>query len=221
MISPVMPQIARSSTFQPGAALLAALFVCLCACSDPVHYSTLPSGSKVLAFGDSVTHGTGAERGEDYPAHLARLSGWEIINAGIPGDMARDARKRLPALLREHQPDLVIIELGGNDFLRKRSAALVGADLRDMVLQVKQADAIPVLVAVPRLSLLRASTGMLEDDRLYATLAEEEQILLIDDIFSQVLSDSDLRADRIHPNAQGYRELATGIAAQLRSAGLL
>ena len=152
---------------------------------------------------------------------MAQISRWNVVNAGVPGDMARDAGKRLSGLLDQHRPDLVIIELGGNDFLRKRSPALVREDLREMLVRVREFGAVPVLVAVPRLSLLRASTGMLEDEQLYAKLAIEEQVLLIDEVFSEVLSEEALRADRIHPNAAGYQSLAEGIAAGLREAGLL
>tara|TARA_R100000900_G_scaffold146543_1_gene137616 strand:+ start:1018 stop:1647 length:630 start_codon:yes stop_codon:yes gene_type:complete len=198
--------------------LLALLLV---ACSDAPCHETLPEGSVVLAFGDSVTHGTGAPEGADYPRHLAALSGWQVINAGVPGDTAQAARERLPGLLRAHQPQLVIVELGGNDFLRKRPDHAVEADLRAILAQVAEHGALPVLVAVPRLSLLRASVGALNDASLYADLAQETGVLLVPDVFSEVLSDAELRADAIHPNAAGYRVLAEGIARALRESGLL
>ena len=200
-----------------------ALLLCLLlpGCEEPPRYRPLLEGATVLAFGDSVTHGTGAKAGEDYPSQLAGFTGWHVINAGIPGDLARDAGARLPALLQEHSPALVIVELGGNDFLRKRPAAQVKSELNAMLDMVVAADAIPVLVAVPRLSLLRASTGTLKDAPLYAELAEERNIVLVEDVFADTLSDEALRSDPIHPNALGYRQLADSIATRLRSAGLL
>lgn len=198
--------------------LLALLLV---ACSDAPRHETLPEGSVVLAFGDSVTHGTGAPEGADYPRHLAALSGWQVINAGVPGDTAQAARERLPGLLRTHQPQLVIVELGGNDFLRKRPDRAVEADLRAILARVAEHGALPVLVAVPRLSLLRASVGALNDASLYADLAQETGVLLVPEVFSEILSDAELRADAIHPNAAGYRVLAQGIARTLRESGLL
>lgn len=201
--------------------LLALLALLLAACSDAPRHESLPDGSVVLAFGDSVTHGTGAPEGADYPRHLAALSGWQVINAGVPGDTAQAARKRLPGLLRAHQPQLVIVELGGNDFLRKRPDHAVEADLRAILAQVAEHGALPVLVAVPRLSLLRASVGALNDASLYADLAQEADVLLVPDVFSDILSNADLRADTIHPNAAGYRLLAEGIAEVLRDSGLL
>jgi len=200
--------------------IAAAALLLLAACEEPARYDPLPGGSIVLAFGDSVTHGTGAAPGEDYPSVLAELTGWNVINAGVPGDLARDAVGRLPDLLQQHQPALVIIELGGNDFLRKRPAARVKAELQQMLTTVQDSGAIPALVAVPRLSLLRARTGTLKDAALYEELAEESGVLLIPDVFSDTLSDPALSADPIHPNARGYRELSEAIHRELLKAGL-
>ncbi len=197
------------------------LCLCLAACGDADRYKPLPPGSLVLAFGDSVTYGTGAPTGEDYPTYLWKLTDWGVVNAGIPGDRANTARGRLPALLRLHQPDLVIIELGGNDFLRKRPERQVKDDLEVMIRVSQESGAVTALVAVPRLSLLRASTGTLKDSDIYAELAEETGAILIPDVFSNILSDDSLKADEIHPNGSGYQVLAQGIADRLAERGLL
>lgn len=191
------------------------------ACGDAPRHAPLPDGTVALAFGDSVTHGTGARGGEDYPARLAALTGWEVVNAGIPGDTASAATGRIEEALANARPAVVIIELGGNDFLRRRSAADVKEDLRTMIAAVRAAGALPALVSVPELSVLGAVTGRLGDSRIYAELADEEDVLLIEDVFAGVLSDADLRADRIHPNAAGYRVIAERIAEELADAGLL
>ena len=201
--------------------ILIALLAIVAACSDAPPLNAIPAGSTVLAFGDSVTFGTGASAGEDYPSRLAERSGWKIINAGIPGDTAREARRRLGSLLEQHEPVLVIIELGGNDFLRKRSESAVAKDLQSMIEQVQAFGAVPVLVAVPRLSLLRATAGALKDSDIYEELSDATGTVLVADIFSDVLSDADLRADQIHPNARGYQVFADGIADQLAETGLL
>ncbi|MEQ9397133.1 GDSL-type esterase/lipase family protein [Haliea sp.] len=200
---------------------LVALVALVPGCSRESPYSPLPAGSVVLAFGDSVTWGTGAGRGEDFPSRLAEHSGWQVVNAGVPGNTATAARERLEGLLRQHDPALVIVELGGNDFLRRRPDADVEADLRDILRTVQDHGAIPVLVAVPRLSLLRATVGALKDAPLYARLAEAEGVLLVPDVLSGVLSQESLRADTIHPNKAGYEVLAEELAAALRQAGLL
>ena len=194
--------------------------ILLSGCDEESPHTTLHPGSVVLAFGDSVTYGTGAGRGEDYPSRLAQSSGWTVINAGVPGDTAEQARERIEPLLDEHSPSLVIVSLGGNDFLRQRPPVAVKEDLRAIVQAVRGAGALPVLVAVPRLSLLRATIGALADSPIYAELAEEEGLLLVEGVFSAVLSEEALRADPIHPNAAGYQKFSAGLFDALHEAGL-
>ena len=197
------------------------LTVLLGACSSEPGYPVLPAGSTVLAFGDSVTYGTGAADGQDYPTLLAQATDWKVINAGIPGDTAQQARSRLQPLLEQHQPALVIIELGGNDFLRKRRESAVQEDLHHMIEQSQSFGAITVLVAVPRLSLLRAGIGALSDSDIYQELAERTAVILVPDLFSDILSDETLQADAVHPNAAGYKAFTTGLIDVLRERGLL
>lgn len=198
-----------------------AVGIALAACSDAPQYDPLPPGTVVLAFGDSVTHGTGARDGEDFPTQLAQITGWEVVNAGIPGDTAKRAVNRIDNELARIRPVVAIIELGGNDFLRRRPQSLVKEDLRSIITATRAAGAIPVLVAVPGASVFGAATGSLSDAPIYAELADEERVLLIEDVFVDVLSDDALRADRIHPNAAGYRAFAVGVADALGRAGLV
>jgi acyl-CoA thioesterase-1 len=190
-------------------------------CAERHPFEALSADAVVLAFGDSVTAGVGASAGEDYPGQLAELTGLKVVNAGVSGDTAREAGKRLGPLLANHQPDMVIVELGGNDFLRQTQAARVKEYVRGIIRAAHETGAVVVLVSVPRLSLLRASVGALTDSPIYAELAAEEGVLLVPDVFSEVLSDDALHADKIHPNARGYRQLAQGIQAVLVDRGLL
>lgn len=192
----------------------------LAACGKPQRLPTVAAGASVLAFGDSVTFGTGASPGEGWPARLAEATGWNIHNAGIPGDTAQNGKSRLPALLDEHQPALVIVEIGGNDFLRRRPPNAVKEDLREIIRTARQTGAQVVLVGVPELSLLAAVARRLSDSPIYEALAEEEKIALIPDVFSEVLAKPELCADQIHPNAQGYRQMAESMHARLRELGL-
>lgn len=201
--------------------LLILALALLAACGRAPEFAPLPAGTPVLCFGDSVTHGTGAGDGEDYPTRLVELTGWQIHNAGIPGDTADRAKGRIRAALEEAQPKLVLVEIGGNDFLRRRPEAAVREDIRQILAAVRAFGAQPVLVAVPRFSLVGAVVGALPDAELYAELAAEEKVPLVDKVFAGVLSDESLKADQIHPNAAGYRVLAEGIAARLARVGLL
>ena len=192
----------------------------LAACGRKASLPALPAGSVVLAFGDSVTYGTGADPGEDWPTLLAALTGWQVINAGIPGDTAEAAKGRIQSLLDQHHPELVIVELGGNDFLRRRPQAAVKEDLRRIVDTIGQSGAQAVLVAVPELSLLAALANRPSDAPLYRELADEMDLPLVPDVFAEILGTPELCADRIHPNARGYARMATGIHTRLQELGL-
>lgn len=203
--------------------LLLALFsaLLLAGCGGKAKVEPLPAGSAVLAFGDSVTFGTGAGPGEDWPTRLAAISGWNITNAGIPGDTAEAAKGRIGAVLEQSRPALAIVEIGGNDFLRRRPGGQVKEDVRKILLEVRRAGIPVVLVAVPRFSLIGAAVTGLPDAEIYEQIAEEEKVPLVPKVFARILSDPGLKADQIHPNAAGYQQLAEGIADGLRQAGYL
>jgi acyl-CoA hydrolase len=190
------------------------------ACGKKQKLTALPAGSKVLAFGDSVTFGTGAAPGEDWPTLLAGLTSWQITNAGIPGDTAEAAKSRIRGLLDEHTPALVIIEIGGNDFLRRRQPSAVKEDIKFLIAAAKNAGSQVVLIGVSELSLLAVVAGKAGDSPIYQELGKEEGVPIVADVFSDILSRPELCADKIHPNAQGYRQMASGIHAGLKNIGL-
>lgn len=195
------------------------LILFLSGCGGKKPYTPLPQNSVVLALGDSVTYGTGASQGEDYPARLAALTGWHVVNAGIPGDVAAGGRERLPSLLEEHHPKLVIVELGGNDFLRKTEPAIIKAQLDAILTEIKTAGIPVVLIGVPRPSLAGLVTG-LDADPLYKELAKQHQAVLVENGLPKVLSNRAQKSDQIHPNAEGYAQLAREIHATLVKSGL-
>jgi acyl-CoA thioesterase I len=198
----------------------AVLSVSGCARKKPAARA-VPAGSVVLAVGDSLTHGTGAAASESYPQRLAALTGWQVINAGVPGDTSTQAWERLPALLAQHAPKLVLCGIGGNDFLRGQSADALRSNLEAMAHAVLATGAQWLLIAVPRPSAAAAAMGMLSDHPLYGELAEKHGWVLQRQGWAEVLSDDALRADRIHANASGYARFATSLAATARAAGLL
>ena len=181
----------------------------------------IATGSTVLALGDSLTSGVGADAATAYPAELQALTGWQVVNGGVSGDTTAQALARLPALLEEHRPQLVIVGIGGNDFLRQVSAAAAKDNIRTICRAATAAGAQVMLVAVPQFSLLAASTGRLTDHPLYAELAGELQLPLYEGGWAEVLGNASLRSDQVHANAQGYRQFAEGLAKRLRQAGLL
>lgn len=201
--------------------LAAAALAAGCGKSKRPTLQALPAGSVVLAVGDSITHGTGAAPDAAYPAQLAELTGWKVINGGVPGDTSAQVSARLPALMAEHQPALVILSAGGNDFLRRLPDADTEANLRRSVTAIRETGAQTVLVAVPRPTLVAAFGAGLSDHPLYERLAAEMALPLHAGGWARVLGDEKLRADQIHANAAGYRAFAQGLVATLREAGLL
>ncbi len=174
----------------------------------------------MLALGDSLTSGVGASAETAYPAVLQRLTGWKIVNAGISGDTSAGALQRLPGLLQQHRPALVIVSIGGNDFLRRQSASATRANVRKICEDARAADAQVLLVAVPELTIL-ATMGRLSDHAMYEEIASELKIPLHRKGWSGVLADAKLRSDNIHANAPGYELFALGLVDTLRDTGLL
>ena len=109
----------------------------------------VPAGASVLALGDSITFGIGATPEASYPAVLARLTGWNVINASISGDTSGEALARLPALLQQHSPQLVLMSIGGNDFLRHQPESEARSNVRRICEMAASAGAQALLIAIP------------------------------------------------------------------------
>lgn len=195
---------------------LATVLVVLAACSREPQLPLLSDDAVILAFGDSLTYGTGAVAEQSYPAVLQQLSGRQVINAGVPGEMTAGGLERLAETLEEQRPQLLILGLGGNDMLRKRPLAEVAENLEQMIL-ISRAQGVPVLLlGVPRPAIFG-----LESAPLYHDLAERLEVPLEARIIPAVLADSALKADPIHPNAAGYRRIAEAIHRKLVQSGAL
>ncbi len=189
------------------------------ACGSP-RDAAVPAGSVVLVVGDSISAGYGVEPDEAWPARLAQRTGWHIVTAGINGDRTSGGRERLPALIDEHRPALVLIELGGNDLLRGVPAAQIAGNLDAMIEKARASGARVALMAAPQPSLLGAVTGLAAAS-LYADLAKQRKVPLIEKALPSVLSDEDLRQDAIHPNAAGHGVLAERAFEELARSGVV
>ena len=175
----------------------------------------LASGDVVLAFGDSLTHGTGADPEASYPARLAGLIGREVVNAGVPGETTAEGLRRLPEVLDAHQPRLLLLCLGGNDLLRQMGPVQTEANLAAMIDLARARGVAVVLVGVPEPRLF----GGVAD--FYPRLAERFNLHYEGEGFVDVLKTAGLKADAVHPNARGYAQVAERLAELLRQGGAL
>ena len=219
----VLPDQHRRQLLRLGAALgITSSAVLLGACGKKAaSASAIPAGATVLALGDSLTQGVGASAETSFPALLAERSGWKVVNAGVSGETSSQIAARLPALLEEHHPALVVLCAGGNDWLRRNSAQAAQTEIARM-LQLCKSQGVPVLlVAVPEMSLGAALTGRLKDHPIYADLAKAEKVPLLADAWSEVLGNSAMRADQVHANAAGYARFTELLVGELKSTGFL
>jgi acyl-CoA thioesterase-1 len=183
----------------------------LVSCSNSSHtLSRLPDDAVILAFGDSITSGVGAPPGESYPEILQGHIKRKVIKSGIPGETSGEGLVRLPGELATHRPKLVLLCLGGNDLLRRMDLEKTAGNVSRMVQMIRDAGAEVVIIGVPKPGLVLSTA------RFYKTISEDMGVPLEGSLLSDILAESKLRADPIHPNAEGYRFLAEGIAAFLR-----
>ena len=187
----------------------------LISCSDnSPSLKPLANDAVILAFGDSLTFGTGANsQTESYPAVLQQLTGRTVINSGIPGEISQQGLLRLPLVLEETKPDLVVLCHGGNDLIRKLGNDQLKDNLEQMINLIQQSGADVVLVAVPRFSIT------LSVPDLYAELATAYKLPIELTIIPELERDSTTKSDTIHPNAMGYKLLAEGIRKLIFTTG--
>lgn len=201
-------------TFLLGAG---ALLLTACGRKSAQTHAKIPEGSTVLALGDSLTFGYGANPGESYPEQLHKLTGWNIVNGGVSGDTSAQALSRLPALLAR-KPKLVIVGIGGNDFLRKVPEEQTRANIAKIIETVQKENIPAVLVSVPHITL-GTLFGHLSDHPLYEDLSEEYGIPLFGGAWAEILGDNNLKSDQIHANGKGYRRFAEKLSDFLHTQG--
>jgi lysophospholipase L1-like esterase len=183
------------------------------ACSGGPKLPRLAPDAVVLAFGDSLTFGTGVQADQSYPARLQALIGRKVVSAGVPGEVSASGLARLPSALDDAKPQLVILCHGGNDFLRKLDEAQVAKNLRAMVDLARARGVEVVLIGVPKPGLLPSPAAF------YADIASELRLPYEDTALKKILRDNSLKSDLVHPNAAGYARLAEAVAALLKKAG--
>lgn len=208
-----VPKPFLSLRLWPALLLAAAI---LAACGERV--PALPrvgTGDVVLAFGDSLTYGTGAAPEESYPAVLASLIGRNVVRSGVPGELSDEALGRLPAALDENRPTLLVLCSGGNDLLRRVDENRIEANLRAMIELARSRGVAVVLIGVPKPRLIGGPP------EFYAKLAREYRLPYEGEIVKDLLFNNATKSDMIHPNAAGYRRMAEAVARLLKEGGAI
>jgi len=208
----------RRSAPQVGALLAApllALLLLASGCGQQAKLPPLAPDAALLAFGDSLTYGTGANESESYPAQLEKLAGRRVVREGVPGEISAAGLARLPAALDEHRPRLLLLCHGGNDFLQRLPREQAAENLRAMVRLAKSRGIDVLLIGTPEPGFTLTPAAF------YVEIAREFRIPYEGEVLGKILRDSSLKSDQVHPNAQGYRLMAERVYDLLRKSGAL
>jgi acyl-CoA thioesterase-1 len=179
-----------------GLVLLAAAAVCSCARDVPHATRDGP----IVAFGDSLVHGTGSSGGGFVKLMETRL-GKPILNLGVPGDTTADGLARVDDVIKRH-PSVVVLLLGGNDYLRQVPVEDSFTNLARIIERL-QADGIAVLLIGVRGGLLRDNFAA-----QFEALADRYGTAYVHDVLDDTLGVSGYMADQVHPNDAGYAVIA-------------
>lgn len=194
--------------------LLALAALSACAERSP-NLPRLGPDDVVLAFGDSLTYGTGASAGESYPEVLSQLIGRTVVASGVPGERTAGGLARLASVLDTHRPRIMLLCLGGNDMLRKVGADETEANLREIIETAREQDVAVVLIGVPKLALFGGAADF------YQRIADDYALPYEGDVLPRILRNNEYKSDPVHPNARGYRMLATALAEVLKNGGAI
>jgi len=196
-------------------AVLAVFLLAAGGCGQHTTLAPLPANAVVLAFGDSLTYGTGANEDESYPAQLERLIGRRVVREGVPGELSAQGLERLPSVLDEYKPALLVLCHGGNDFLQRQSKTVAAQNVRAMVRLAKSRGISVLLIGTPEAGFT------LTPPAFYGEIAKEFAIPYEADVMTTILRDASLKSDQVHPNAKGYRLIAERVAQLLKKSGAI
>ena len=167
----------------------------------------------IICFGDSLTYGTGADKGRDYPSQLAIMIRKPVINKGLPGDTTASAISRLNKDVLSKNPDIVLITLGGNDLKNGVARNIAFGNLKYIVETIQDRGS---QVIIGGLKFPGRDRGFGQG---YVELAQQTGATLIPDIFAGIADNPNLMSDPIHPNNAGYRIIAQRFYNALEPAG--
>jgi len=189
--------------------VVAIFIVVLSSCSQST-LRPVPLNGVILAFGDSLTYGTGASPGASYPEVLEILVKRKVFNSGVPGETSAEGRDRLQGVLDKVRPDLVLLCHGGNDLLRKMDTIKTVENIMEMIRMIRDSGSQVVLIGIPRPGLLPSTADFYKD------IARNMKVPFEGTIMAEILSQGNLKSDYIHPNDRGYARIAEAMARFLK-----
>ena len=179
------------------------ILVCISSGCTKSNITNLESqGKNIICFGDSITVGFGAQEGQDYPAALAKMTKFPVINAGINGDTSSEGIKRIDTDVLSKDPLLVIVEFGGNDFLGKTPVEETVKNIEEMIKIIQSKGA---MVAIADISTF---VVMNDYGKEFRRLSKKYGTILIRGILDGIITDPELKSDFVHPNSKGYQLIA-------------
>jgi acyl-CoA thioesterase-1 len=174
----------------------------------------------IVAFGDSLSAGYGADPGKSYPDFLQKLidqskKNFRVYNAGVSGDTTTDGLGRLPGILAM-KPKIVILELGGNDGLRGIPPAVTKANLEKMI-QPLESDGAKIVLAGMTLPRNYGATYIHQFEKIYTDLASQYHLTLIPFLLEGVGGHPNLmQRDGIHPTNEGNKLVGATVYKYLK-----
>ncbi|OHB10231.1 MAG: hypothetical protein A3G05_01930 [Candidatus Zambryskibacteria bacterium RIFCSPLOWO2_12_FULL_45_14] len=162
------------------------------------------SGTDIIAFGDSLVEGVGSTEDGGFVRMLSQDLRITIINLGVSGDTTQSALSRL-GQISKYKPKVVIVLLGGNDFLQKAPEEQIFKNLDQIVVAIHRTGAVILLVGVEGHILTSGH------EKLFRELAERRGTAYVPDILDDIFGQDDFMSDNLHPNDRGYRIMADRI----------
>src|SRR3989344_4541670 len=188
-----------------GVVVMAGILVFFFIFSRSQNITNYPNdGKTIVAFGDSLVEGVGATPGNNFPALLSKKIRKPILNMGVPGDTSTDGLNRIDQVIRQ-DPKIVLVLLGGNDFLRKVPIAETFKNIDDIVVELQKSGAVVVLLGI--------KGGLFGDHYkdYFEEIAEKRGALYVPNVLSGLLGKNEFMSDAIHPNDAGYKKIADKI----------
>lgn len=166
-----------------------------------------PSGTNIIALGDSLTKLPPGIGEKTYPEILSDMIGKPIINAGVSGNTTAQVMARLERDVLDRDPKIVLVLIGGNDFLKERRPIddIIGS-IREIILQIQDKGAMVVLVGLEVPTPLGGVGGS-----KFRDLAQETGAVYVPTVMKGILDNPGLRLDPIHPNTSGAKIMAERI----------